>query len=118
MAGARVSVTWRPLTQWPAGRARTPDWQRENAAFAKGEWKQNEPGNDTSGAKWTKTRTPLSKTLAELDRELWSISARDVVLQIDVRSEGQFRRDGTGPLSGITVQSPAVVLTFMRSKTP
>jgi hypothetical protein len=115
---SKVPVTWRPLTQWPAGRPRTAEYSRENANFARGEWKSNVPGNDTSGATWTKTRTPLSRTLADLDRELWMIGAGDVVVQLDVRSESQFRRDGTGPLSTATTQSPAVVVTFMRKKVP
>lgn len=45
------------------------------------------------------------------------IGARDVVLQVDVASEREIRRDGEFR-SDARVSSPAVVLSFTRGKTP
>jgi hypothetical protein len=111
-----VSITWRPLTQWPTNRPFTAHWLREDANFARGEWKQNVAGDPNSGAKFTKTRTPLSRTLKELDRELSMIGARAVVCQIDI-SERQLRLDGD-LRSDATAKSPPVVLTFTRKDVP
>jgi hypothetical protein len=113
---ADVSITWRPLTQWPSGRPLTPHWQREDANFVRGEWKQNVAGDVNSGAKYSKVRTPLTQTLKDLDRELDMIGARDVVVQLDI-SEQQLRLDG-GLRSDAAAKSPPIVLTFTRKKTP
>lgn len=107
----RVTLTWRPLTQWPAGRPRTPAHQREGAKFkAAGRLVTD----TTGGQRWESgDRTPLSRTLEDLDRELWHIGARDVVVQVDVASEAELRRDGM-PTHRARVNTPAVVLTFRR----
>lgn len=114
-----VQITWRALTQWPAGRARTPDWQREDAKFSRVEWQQHDPLDATRGSRMTRARTPLATTLKELDRELSAIDARSVVVQVDLRSEREFRADGTGPLASARLgATPGVVLTFTRKNVP
>lgn len=106
-----VPVTFRPLTQWPAGRPRTPESRREVAKF-------KSPGKIDANAPLGSRYTPpkpmsLERTLDDLDRELWSVQARDVVVQVDVVSEGNLRRDG-GMRADARVHTPAVVLTFKR----
>lgn len=113
-----MTVSYRPLTQWPAGRARTADWKREDSKFQAGRWTENSPGFPNQGSRFVRTRTPLSKTLAELERELSMIDARDVVVQIDVRGDRDLRQDGTGPKTDARVNSPAVVVSFTRNKVP
>lgn len=109
---ASVDITFRPLTHWPAGRAVTPDWQREEAKFkAAG----RSVGDGVGGSRWVAgERTSVETTYNELDRELYAISAKEVVVQIDVRSSGDIRRDGSRPLSDARVKSPAIVLSFQR----
>lgn len=107
-----VTIAFRPLTQWPVGRAVTPEWQREESKFkATGGYADDGVG----GRRWKPgERTPVETTYSELDRELWQIGATDVVVQIDVRAERDVRRDGSRPLSDARVKSPAVVLSFKR----
>lgn len=109
-----MSVTYRPLTQWPAGRARTPVWKREPSKFESRRWVDNEYG----GSRMERSKMPLSRSLNDLERELNMIGARDVVVQIDVRSERDLRQDGTGPRADARVNSPAVVVSFTRNKVP
>jgi hypothetical protein len=112
---ANVTITFRPLTQWPAGRKRTDEWAREDAKF-------KAPGRSVNdglgGSRWVQgSRTPIETTYDEMDRELWAIGATDVVVQVDVRSETDFRRDTSAPRADARVSSPAVVLTFKRKGT-
>ena len=74
-----VRVTFQPLTQWPAGRARTHASQREDAKFkSAGRSERDWQGN----SRWVAgERTPVERTYDELDRELWAIGASDVVVQ-------------------------------------
>jgi hypothetical protein len=111
-----ADITWRPLTEWPKGRPLTPDFQREDARFARGEWKSNVTGDPNSGSRYTKTRTPLSTTLDELDRELTMIGASAIVGQLDM-SERSLRVDGRLRADAVA-KSPPVVLTFTRKKVP
>lgn len=111
-----VTVTWRPLTQWPAGRERTATFSREEAKFrSAGRAAQDAYGN----SRWESgKRISLSQTLEDLDRELWHLGASDVVVQVDlvggeraIRQDGQIRADARAA-------SPAVVLTFKRRGVP
>lgn len=108
---ANVAVTFRPLTQWPAGRAKTPDDAREHAKFkAPGRYENSgTPAQRYVGPK------PMSveRTYDDLDRELWAIGAEDVVIQVDMPANS-FLKDGSGPRSDRLAYSPAVVLTFKR----
>jgi len=106
-----VSVTWRPLTQWPAGRARTSEFEREPARFkSAGRWGAGEPGSRS----WQAGKPmPLQRTLDDLDRELWHIGAQDAVIQVDVRGDRDIRQDGQMRADAKT-NSPAVVLSFSR----
>lgn len=109
-----ATVTFRPLTQWPAGRAKTPDWQREDAKFRAGGRAQSD---GMGSQRWVQgERTSVEKTYDELDRELWSIGATEVVVQVDM-AESDLRRDGTGPRADRRGMSPAVVLSFKRKGT-
>lgn len=112
---SNVTIAFRPLTQWPAGRAVTADWRREDAKFkSAGRQERDFSGN----TRWVAgERTPIERTYDELDRELWQIGATDAVVQIDVRTERDIRRDGTRPLSDARVKSPAIVLSFKRKGT-
>jgi hypothetical protein len=99
MAG-NVSITYRPLSQWPQGRARTSEWMREDSPFV------------ARGGR----KTPLSTTLVELDRELWMIGAKGVVVQLDI-DERQLRNDG-GIRADARAKTPGAVLSFVRNKMP
>jgi hypothetical protein len=106
-----VDVTFRPLTQWPAGRAKTPDGEREHAKFkAPGRYENSgTPAQRYVGPK----AMPVERTYEDLDRELWQIGAEDVVVQVDMPANS-FLKDGSGPRSDRLAYSPAVVLTFKR----
>lgn len=108
-----VTVTFEPLTQWPAGREKTPDWRREDAKFQRGsrkEWDGRYIGPE---------RTPIGTTYGEMERELAGIDARNAVVQIDVRgNRRQLRAIDTYPLNDATVNSPAIVMSFTRKGVP
>lgn len=106
-----VQITFQPLTQWPASRARTPVSQREYGRF------MVPGGRDYMNNYVSRKRMPLSRTLDDLDRELNQINARDVVVQVDVENERNFRNDG-GIRADARVKSPAIVLSFIRGKVP
>lgn len=109
-----VSITWRPLTAWPAGRPLTPSYQREDAKFKSAtKWESNGMGGSRPVPG---TRTSLSTTLNDLDRELYQIGARDVIVQLDI-NERQLRNDG-GLRADASAKSPPVVLNFTRKGVP
>lgn len=91
----KVIISYRPLTQWPAGRPRTPNDERRRSTF----------------------RAAVSATFDELDRELWTIGVTEAVVQVDITSERDLRHDGQ-IRSDARVKSPAVVLSFARDTTP
>jgi hypothetical protein len=105
------TITFRPLTQWPAGRERTAEWRREEAPF-------KASGRYVEGQRIGGGRTPVSTTYDELDREMNMISAKEIVVQIDIRDERELRRSDSFPLAGAVVKSPAIVLSFRRGNTP
>lgn len=71
-----VTITWRPLTGWPANRLRTPQWQREDAKFRGVSMVSTTEQDAGGGFRWVPgKRTPLSRTLKDLDRELSAIGA-------------------------------------------
>lgn len=113
---ANVPITWRPLTLWPHGRARTPDHARESAKFKRRGRYRTIAGAASS---WEPGKAiPLSRTLDDLDRELWHIGAKDAVVQVDlvggeraIRQDGQVRADARAA-------TPAVVLSFKRNGVP
>jgi hypothetical protein len=109
---ANVAITFRPLTQWPPLRVKTPEAERVDAQFkAPGRWANSgTPSQRYLG----RTRIPIAQTYNDLDRELWAIDATDVVIQLDF-PESSFRRDGSGPRDDRRPYSPAVVLTFKRN---
>lgn len=112
----QVTITFRPLTQWPAGRERTPDWEREDAKF-KSSGKQ--VSDARHGTRWISgERTAVTTTYDELEREMDMINATDVVVQVDVRSERELRVSDSRPLSGAVVKSPGVVVSFKSKGTP
>lgn len=84
-----VTVTFRPLTNWPRDRKRTPAGDHQRARFD----------------------STLAATYELLDRELWQVGALSVVCQVDVPSEHLIRRDGR-PYAEAEVKSPAAVLSF------
>lgn len=96
MAG-NVRITFRPLTQWPAGRPRTHAVNREEAKF-KSPGRREAVGSESSRYIGPKP-IPVEQTYADLDRELWHIGAGEVVVQTDKRGD------------------PAVVLSFTRRGT-
>lgn len=115
----RILVEYVPLTQWPAGRARTPDSDREAAKFKAPSSIENngQPNQRYVGPK----PIALSQTLEDLDRELWQIGCSRVVVQIDIANKEEFRRDlrADGVISSkARVKSPAVVVSFLRNKVP
>lgn len=107
-----VSVVFRPLTQWPVGRVRTPEWQREEAKFKR----SGSYVGEEASRQWVAGKPmPVEVTYTELDRELNAINAVDVVVQIDVRDGARhIRSDESRPLADARVQSPAIVLSFKR----
>lgn len=90
-----ATITFRPLAQWPSGRARTSSFARQRSQFD----------------------SPHSATMDMLDRELSMILARNIVLQIDVAGDRELRRDGE-VRHDARVNSPAVVLSFTRKDAP
>jgi hypothetical protein len=96
-------VRFVPLSQWPTGRPRAG--YHVEASFQK------------AGSYGQTQRTPLSRTLKDLDRELSQISARDVIVQIDAANKEEFRsqlrQDGI-IRDDARVRSPAVVVSFVR----
>lgn len=116
-----VAIAYEPLSQWPAGRERTPDDGRRDAQFkTPSTYVQRAVGlgSDQVGRK----RIPLEQTLDDLDRELWAIGADDVVVQVDVANREEFRRNlrvADGQIrADVRTKSPAVVLSFRRDRTP
>lgn len=108
-----VTITWQPLTQWPAGRKRTS--YHEDAKFTR---VKNEVrttgGGEVQQVYAGRQRIPLNQTLSDLDSELSHINAKGVVVQIDVAKDRELTR-----LSDLTnVATPAVVLTFTRNNEP
>lgn len=112
-------VTYQPLTQWPTGRARTPDGDREDARFKQPSRFENA---GTAQSRYIAPKPiPLSQTLEDLDRELFAVNPSDVVVQIDVTNKADMRddirRDGR-IRDDARVHSPAVVLSFKRGNMP
>lgn len=88
---AKIRITYRPLTAWPAQRTRRT--HHKPSAF----------------------KAYHDDTMLLLDTELAHIRATDVVLQVDVVQEDRdFRSDGAVRVDA-RVRSPAVVLTFKRN---
>jgi len=112
MARATV-ITWQPLTQWPTGRKRTT--AHEDANFTRQTTSvRTVGGGQAQQMRGGRQRMPLTQTLEDLDRELYQISAKDIVVQIDVAKDRELSR-----LSDLTnVSTPAVVLTFKRNGEP
>lgn len=108
-----VTITWQPLTQWPAGRRRTS--YHEDANFTRATTEvRTVGGGEVQQVRGSRQRIPLGRTLEDLDRELYQISAKNVVVQIDVAKDRELTR-----LSDLTnVSTPAVVLTFTRNTEP
>lgn len=79
-----VPITFRPITQWPGAATRS----RTHSQFT---------------AKWP-------QTLDLLDRELFHVRARNVVIQLDC-DERDVRRDGI-PRADARVRGPGVILSF------
>jgi hypothetical protein len=119
MARRSVSVYFQPLTQWPRGRERTPATGRERAKFkTTGKYQENNPGFPTQGSRFVPGKPmSLERTLDDLDRELYHIDAKDVVVQVDVENERNFRQDG-GIRADARTKSPAIVVSFVRNKVP
>jgi hypothetical protein len=116
--GYTTTVRFEPLSQWPAGRAKTADWQREDAKFKSASQSIRDAAGNYGGYK-PGERTSVTKTYDELDRELTAISARDVVVQIDIKGgRRHLRTSDTYPLADAAVNTPAIVLTFTRNKVP
>lgn len=114
---ADVPITWRPLTQWPHGRARTPDHARERAKFKRPSRYSPRAGGG-SGSWDGGEAIPLTQTLDDLDRELYHLVARDVVVQVDlIDGERAIRQDGQ-IRAGARAATPAVVLSFKRRGVP
>lgn len=91
---ATVKIAFQPLTQWPAGRQRTPAHEVRKAQF-------KSPGRvENAGTEQRRyvgpTPIAVERTYDDLDRELSQIGASDVVVQTNKRGD------------------PAVVLTFKR----
>lgn len=85
------NVAVRPIDAWP-GQLLKPG-ERRSSQFR---------------AKW-------SDTLELLDRELWNLNARAVVLQMAVQP-GQVRKDETGLLAHVRPEHPGIVLSFTGGK--
>ena len=108
-----VTITWQPLTQWPAGRKRTAYHEDAKFTRAKNEVRTT-GGGEVQQVYAGRQRIPLTQTLLDLDSELSAITAKSVVVQIDVAKDRELTR-----LSDLTnVSTPAVVLTFTRNNEP
>lgn len=112
--GRSIDITFAPLTQWPAQRARTPDAEREHARFKTPSRVEN--GGSPSYRYVPQQHMPVSRTFDDLDRELAHIEASSVVVQLDatdwnLRNDGRIRADAK-------VRSPAIVLSFQRGRVP
>src|SRR5688500_17553742 len=81
-----VSVQFRPWVTWP-GKA-TPSYDRRRGQFK---------------SRWMQTRTLLEK-------ELWHLGAKNVVIEMDVE-ERYIRRDGL-PYENAKPNTPGVILSF------
>lgn len=116
---ARTPITFAPLSQWPAGRAFTPAADREDAKFVASGKVEPDPTRPGQNRFVSGKRTTLTRTLEDLDRELSSIAARDVVVQIDAANKEDFRRelrrDGQVREDART-RSPAIVVSFLRGR--
>lgn len=115
---ARTPITYAPLSMWPAGRPYTEPGLREPARFQGGGKYQADPLQPGQGTRWVAgKRTPLSRTLEDLDRELTAVSAKDVVVQLDAANKDDFRRElrRDGQVrDDARMKSPAVVVSFLR----
>lgn len=74
------------------------------------------PGEMTSERKRSRFGTGYGQTLSLLERELWYLSARDVVFELAL-DESQIRRDGR-PRADARPNHPGVVLSFGSGKGP
>lgn len=110
-----VPVTFRALTQWPAGRVRTPDDERQYARF-KSPGRYENSGTPQQRYTGQKPIT-LTQTLEDLDRELWQNGAENVVIQVDVANDRGIRADGW-VRADARVNTPAIVLSFQRDGVP
>lgn len=88
----RVDIRWRALPSWPANYPQTATWDRPRCPF----------------------RTVWSKTLDDLDRELFHVDARHVVVELDLH-ESQMTKAGR-PRADAIMRTPGVVLQFERGK--
>jgi hypothetical protein len=112
MSNNIVEITWRPLTQWPAGRKRT--YGNEDARFTRRGSETRTVNGIVQRVALSRERIPLGETLRELDRELSMLGVYRATVQIDVESDRELRN-----LRDLThVKSSAVVLTFERNKQP
>lgn len=90
-----------PIREWP-GTLRAPE-ARERAKFMR-------PGRWRDGKWIPQSPVPLTRTLADLRRELEALRAIDPVMLIAV-DPGQFRIDGR-PYAKARPEHPGVILTF------
>ena len=89
----RSGLTFRPLTQWPAGRPRTPSNSRKRGTFA----------------------TTPAKSFDDLAEEVWRAGGRNPVLQVAVENERRdITRDGF-LRADARVRDVGVVVTFEKS---
>lgn len=80
-----MNVTFRPIDTWPADTPLEGQWSRFRASY--------------------------SDTLDLLDRELWQLDARNVVIQVALR-EDQIRLDGLPKSNATAPTHPGVILAF------
>jgi hypothetical protein len=89
---AKLAITWRPLSRWPANRPPTES-RDSSAAF----------------------KSSLPATLNALERELEKIRASDVVLEIDV-DHRELRVNGEPRAFARTLTTPGIVLRFIDAR--
>lgn len=88
----RVAITYRALSAWPNDVPATSFQNRQRSPF----------------------RSPWSATLDDLDRELYQIGARHIVIEIDAPPT-EIRRDGI-PRADARTRSPGVIVTFEKRR--
>jgi hypothetical protein len=87
---ANVSIAWRSLQAWPAGRPATKSDDRDTGASF---------------------RSTFAGTLSELEDELEKIEAKDVAIEIDMEQR-DLRVTGEPRATGSTRSTPGLVLHF------
>lgn len=106
--GRDVDVTWRPLTQWPAGRVRTGGL--EDAKFTRLQTIAVEGG----GQNTRRERVSFQETRRELAREIGMLGVGEVIVQVDIPPRaGKITLDDL-----VNMKTSAVVVTFQRNGQP